>query len=118
VALLPRCALLVSHGGFNSVKEALAQGVPLVILPIAGDQPYCAKRCQALGVGRVVGPSDRDAAAIRAAVRTVLGDPAYRGQARHMRDEACALPPTASAVTALEQVADKHAGPGGCPAGP
>ena len=49
VALLPRCALLVSHGGFNSVKEALAEGVPLVILPIAGDQPYCAKRCHALG---------------------------------------------------------------------
>jgi UDP-glucoronosyl and UDP-glucosyl transferase len=37
VALLPRCALLVSHAGFNSVKEALAEGVPLILLPIAGD---------------------------------------------------------------------------------
>ena len=43
VALLPRCALLVSHGGFNSVKEALAEAVPLVIVPIAGDQPYCVR---------------------------------------------------------------------------
>ena len=105
VALLPRCALLVTHGGFNSVKEALAEGVPLVILPIAGDQPYCASRCQALGVGRVIGPAERNAAAIRAAVRTVLDDPAYREQARYMRDEARALPPAAAAVTALEQVA-------------
>jgi hypothetical protein len=45
-------------------------------------------------------------------VRTVLGDPSYREQALHMRDEARALPPAAAAVTALEQVADKHAGPG------
>lgn len=109
-ALLPRCALLVSHGGFNSVKEALAEGVPLVIVPIAGDQPYCARRCQALGVGRVIWPAERNAAAIRAAVRTVLGDAAYRGHARHMRDEVCALPPVAAVVTALEQVVDQHAG--------
>jgi UDP:flavonoid glycosyltransferase YjiC (YdhE family) len=118
VALLPRCALLVSHGGFNSVKEALAEGVPLVLLPVAGDQPYCARRCQALGVGRVIGPAERNAAAIRAAVRTVLGEPSYREQARHMRDEGRALPPAAAAVTALEQVADKHVGHRGCAAGP
>ncbi len=110
VALLPRCAVLVTHGGFNSVKEALAAGVPLVIVPIAGDQPYCASRCQALGAGRVIGPAERDAAAIRAAVRAVLGEPSYRDQARHIRDEICALPPVAAAVTALEQLVEKHAG--------
>ena len=91
VALLPRCALLVSHGGFNSVKEALAEGVPLVIVPIAGDQPYCARRCQALGVGRVIGPAERNAAAIRTAVRTVLGDPVLpRPCTAHARRSLCA----------------------------
>jgi len=35
----------------------------------------------------------------------VLDEPAYREKARHMRDEARALPPAAAAVTALEQVA-------------
>jgi UDP:flavonoid glycosyltransferase YjiC (YdhE family) len=100
---------LVSHGGFNSVKEALAEGIPLVIVPIAGDQPYCARRCQAIRFGRVIGPADRNARAIRAAVRTVLADPSYGDHARHMRDEIRALPPAAAAVTALEQVADKHA---------
>jgi UDP:flavonoid glycosyltransferase YjiC (YdhE family) len=118
VALLPRCALPVSHGGFNSVKEALAEGVPLVILPIVGDQPYCASRCQALGVGHVIWPAERNAPVIRAAVRTVLGDPAYREQARHMRDETCALPPAAAAVTALERVVDQHGGHRSCAAGP
>jgi UDP-glucoronosyl and UDP-glucosyl transferase len=109
VALLPRCALLVSHGGFNSIKEALAEAVPLVIVPIAGDQPYCARRCQALGAGRVIWPAERNAQAIRAAVRTVLADPSYRDQARHMRDEMRALPPAAAAVTAIERLVDEHA---------
>jgi MGT family glycosyltransferase len=92
VTLLPRCALLVCHGGFNSVKEALAHGVPLVILPIAGDQPYCAKRCEELGVARVIWPAQRHSQAIRTAVRAVLGDPAYRDRARHMRDDIHVLP--------------------------
>jgi UDP:flavonoid glycosyltransferase YjiC (YdhE family) len=110
VALLPRCALLVCHGGFNSVKEALAQGVPLVILPIAGDQPYCARRCQALGVARVIGPAQRHPQAIRTAVRAVLGDPAYRDRARHMRDDIHALPPAGAAAEALERLVHEYAG--------
>ncbi len=110
-ALLPRCALLVCHGGFNSVKEALAQGVPLVILPIAGDQPYCARRCQALGVARVIGPAQRHPQAIRTAVRAVLGDPAYRDRARRMRDDIHVLPPAAAAAEALERLVHDHAGP-------
>ena len=110
VALLPRSALLVCHGGFNSVKEALAQGVPLVILPIAGDQPYCAMRCEALGVARVIGPAQRHPQAVRTAVRAVLGDPAYRDRARHMRDDIHALPPAAAAAEALERLVHEHAG--------
>jgi UDP:flavonoid glycosyltransferase YjiC (YdhE family) len=98
-------------GGVNSAKEALAEGAPLVIAPIAGDLPYCARRCQALGVGHVIGPADRDATAIRAAVRTVLADPSYRDHARHMRDEIRALPPADAVIIALEQIVDKHPGP-------
>jgi UDP:flavonoid glycosyltransferase YjiC (YdhE family) len=108
VALLPRCALLVTHGGFNSVKEALAEGVPLVLVPVAGDQPYCASRCQALGAGRLIGPDQRNTTVIRAAVRTILADPGYRQHAQQMRDEIRALPPPAAAVTALEQVTEEH----------
>jgi UDP:flavonoid glycosyltransferase YjiC (YdhE family) len=108
VTLLPRCSVLVCHGGFNSVKEGLAQGVPMVILPVAGDQPYCAKRCEALGVARVVGQADRQPKAIRAAVRAVLDDPGYRDRARLMRHDIHALPPVAAAVEALERLVGDH----------
>jgi UDP:flavonoid glycosyltransferase YjiC (YdhE family) len=108
VALLPRCALLVTHGGFNSVKEALAVGVPMVICPIAGDQSYCGKRCQALGVARVIAPNERSPEAIRAAVRTVLSNSNYRHSAARVRDQMHTLPPVDTGIGMLEQLAHEH----------
>ena len=102
--LLTRCDAFVTHGGFNSVKEALSVGVPMVVLPIAGDQPYTAARCAELGVGRVVGANDRTPAAIREAVRRVLHDPSYRTNARRFRDEMATLPGSDHAVALLEQL--------------
>jgi len=90
--LLEHCDVFVTHGGFNSVKESLAAGVPMVVVPITADQPYSAGRCEALGVGRVVGTADRSAGAVRNAVRQVLDDPSYRAAAGRFRAEMAALP--------------------------
>ena len=35
--LLAHCDAFVTHGGFNSVKEALGEGVPMVVVPISAD---------------------------------------------------------------------------------
>jgi UDP:flavonoid glycosyltransferase YjiC (YdhE family) len=90
--LLPHCDVFVTHGGFNSVKEALIAGVPMVVVPITADQPYCAERCAALGVARTVDPGDRTPEAIREAVRAVLDDPSYRATAQSFQAEMQALP--------------------------
>ena len=102
--LLPHCALFVTHGGFNSVKEALSVGVPLVVIPIAGDQPYCAERCAALGVGAAVDPTARTVERIRAAARAVLNDPGYRARAAALRRALQALPGPEQAVVLLERL--------------
>jgi UDP:flavonoid glycosyltransferase YjiC (YdhE family) len=100
--LLPRCDLFITHGGFNSVKESLAAGVPMVLLPISADQPYSAERCAALGVGLALAPEERAAFDVRRAARTVLADPAYRRRAQEMRREMAALPGPDHAVSLLE----------------
>ncbi len=88
--------------------EALAAGVPLVVMPMAGDQPYCAGRCESLGVARVLGPYDRDPAQICEAARRVLGDPAYRTAAERVSRDNAALPGIEEAVGLLETVASQR----------
>jgi UDP:flavonoid glycosyltransferase YjiC (YdhE family) len=43
--MLARCDAFLTHGGLNSVKKALASGVPMVVVPLSADQPYSAERC-------------------------------------------------------------------------
>ena len=77
LALLRRAALFVTHGGMNSVNEALSFGVPLLVYPQVHDQLVVARRVVELGAGlRLRGRPD--AAALRRAADDVLGDPRYR----------------------------------------
>ncbi|MEV0385434.1 glycosyltransferase [Nonomuraea sp. NPDC050643] len=48
--LLPRVAVAVHHGGIGTVAAALRAGVPQVVRPFIGDQPFWAGRLHRLGV--------------------------------------------------------------------
>jgi zeaxanthin glucosyltransferase len=52
LTLLQRAAAFITHGGANSVMEALACGVPLLISPLCNDQFHQAHFIEAAGVGR------------------------------------------------------------------
>ena len=99
--VIPHCAAVVTHGGSGTVRTALNHGVPLVVIPIAADQPENARRCVALGVGRSIPPEGRTPEAIRAAIRAVLRDDRYRRNAARLREEFRALPDPAHAVALL-----------------
>jgi len=49
--LLPQAAALVHHGGIGSTAQALAAGIPQLIMAMAFDQPDNAQRIARLGVG-------------------------------------------------------------------
>ena len=87
LALMPRLDAVVCHGGLNTVYEALAHGVPLVVAPIRWDQPFNARRVASAG--------SRDQGQLSAGpARTSCGRPsrrcstirAYRGAAARVRD--------------------------------
>lgn len=103
--LFPKVDLAILHGGYNSTTSALDHGLPLVLVPIAADQPMNAERCRELGVARVVAPLSMTHESIREAVRDVLNTPSYRENARRFQREARSLPALSRAVELLEKLA-------------
>jgi rhamnosyltransferase subunit B len=54
--LLPHARALVSHGGIGTCSQALAAGIPHLIMALAHDQPDNAERLRRLGVGEGIAP--------------------------------------------------------------
>ncbi len=108
IAALGRAAVFLTHGGFNSTKEALSLGIPLVVTPIGADQFYTGERVEALGLGRAVAPADRTPEIIGARVAQVLSEPRYAQAARRFATEMAEQPPIGSAVALLERLAQER----------
>jgi len=76
--LLKRASLAITHGGLNSVMEALAAGVPPLAIPITGDQFGVAARIAYTGVGEIVPAAKCTGSRIGAAARKILSRSTYR----------------------------------------
>ena len=76
---------MICHGGSGTTLGALAQGLPLVLVPQGADQFDNAARCVASGVAVVIGPGELSADAVRRALRQVLDDPSFAAAARASR---------------------------------
>lgn len=85
--LLKRASLVITHAGLNTALETLAQGVPMVAIPITNDQPGVASRIAYLGLGEVVSLDGLTAETLRAAVETVLADASYRSKTKALQTE-------------------------------
>ena len=70
--LLRRAAAFVSHGGANSVMEALALGVPLVLLPVCNDQFLQAHFVRRAGCGQAFVDGLPTVEALRTALQRAL----------------------------------------------
>jgi UDP:flavonoid glycosyltransferase YjiC (YdhE family) len=49
--LFPRVAAVVHHGGSGTTAAGIRAGIPSIVVPFFGDQPYWGRRVHALGVG-------------------------------------------------------------------
>jgi len=55
--LLARAAAMVHHGGVGTLSQAMAAGIPQLIMPLAYDQPDNARRLKRLGIGDSLKPA-------------------------------------------------------------
>ncbi|WP_104131429.1 glycosyltransferase [Cryobacterium sp. M91] len=72
VRLLQEAVLAVTHGGNNSVTEAMTAGVPLVVLPFSTDQFAGAAALDAAGFGTSLPPNTATVLALRDACERML----------------------------------------------
>lgn len=99
--LLPRCAAVVSHGGAGTMYSCLAHALPQVVLPQAADQFTNAAMLQEAQLAAVLRPGEVGPASVRNAVRTVIGEPAYRRRATAVAEEISAMPDAAAVARTL-----------------
>ena len=84
-ALFPRASLVVHHGGAGTTHTACAAGVPSVVVPHIGDQPYWADRIRRVGVGPPpVGARALTPERLVTAIELARTDPAMRERAREL----------------------------------
>jgi MGT family glycosyltransferase len=76
-------AAVVCHGGSGTVLGALAAGVPVVAVPVFGDQFSNGQRVAGAGAGLVVEAAPR----LTRAVTEVLSNPGYRVAAARIATE-------------------------------
>lgn len=80
--LFTRMAAVVHHGGAGTTGAGLRAGVPTVICPFFGDQPFWGRRVAALGVGPApIAQKKLTAERLAAALRSATGDPEIRSRA-------------------------------------
>jgi zeaxanthin glucosyltransferase len=73
LALLERAALFITHGGANSVMEAMSFGVPLLISPVCNDQFHQVHFIEQAGVGQRLDLAGAAVSEVKAAIQHLLG---------------------------------------------
>ena len=80
--LLKKASVCITDAGFNTVLEALTQGVPQVAIPVTHDQPGVAARIAAHQTGVVTALEKLTVSHLATLVNEALNNPIYRDNAR------------------------------------
>jgi MGT family glycosyltransferase len=107
--LLRLAKIVITHGGPNTVFEALLEGKPMVAIPLAHDQPAIAARLARMGIAEVLPVMRLSAKKIHRAMTRVLNDPGYRNAAVQMQAELHSLHGLERAAAVIEESLDKYA---------
>lgn len=103
--LFPRVAAVVHHGGAGTTSAGLRAGVPSVVVPFFGDQPYWGQRVADLGVGPAPIPRKKlTAERLAQAILVAVTDEALRGRAAELGAKIRAEDGVGRAVAVVERM--------------
>ena len=106
-AVLRRAAAVITHGGMNTVLDALSCGVPVVVIPLALEQAATAARVVRAGAGLCVKAGGLVASELAAALHRVLREPQFRAAAAKLQSGIAA----AGGVTLAANIIEEHLRP-------
>jgi MGT family glycosyltransferase len=111
--VLDHAALVICHGGINTLLGALSCGIPVLVLPTEqSDQRWNAERCARRGAGLYLDIDSADRASIRRAASALLHDRSFQRSARACMREIRQLPPSGRAADLLLHLAAAPRQPG------
>nr|XP_006123717.1 UDP-glucuronosyltransferase 1-1 isoform X3 [Pelodiscus sinensis] len=74
----PKARAFITHGGSHGIYEGICNGVPMVLMPLFGDQMDNAKRIESRGAGVTLNVLDMTSKDLSAALNTVIYDKSYK----------------------------------------
>lgn len=102
--LFHRVSAVVHHGGSGTTATGLRAGLPTVVVPHMGDQPFWGRRVAALGAGPKPIPSAKlTVKNLSEAIEKATGDPAIRQRAADLGSRLRAEDGVGTAVTLIEK---------------
>jgi MGT family glycosyltransferase len=102
--VLRRVSVFITHGGMNSVSEALHYGVPVLVVPQTGEQALVGRRTEQLGAGLYLANDETGAGNLRSSVDRLLLDDRFKQAASEIRksfDASGGAPRAADAITSF-----------------
>ncbi|CAG9854556.1 unnamed protein product [Phyllotreta striolata] len=78
----PNIKVFITHGGLLSSLETIYHGVPILAIPVFGDQKLNAARAEKLGYGLKLSYSEITESSLSEALDKLLYDPKYRDNAK------------------------------------
>jgi zeaxanthin glucosyltransferase len=101
--LLKKASVCITHAGFNTVLEALTQGVPQIAIPVTNDQPGVAARVADKKTGKTTSLDGLDASNLSTLLDEVLNNPLYRDNSRSIQKATAKKNGLSVAADLLEQ---------------
>ncbi|XP_067994225.1 UDP-glucuronosyltransferase 1A1-like isoform X8 [Melanerpes formicivorus] len=82
----PKTRAFITHGGSHGVYEGICNAVPMVLMPLFGDQMDNAKRVESREAGLVLNILEMTSKDISTALKTVINDKKYKENIKRMSE--------------------------------